>query len=509
MQKKSLVLVVMALAAFALAQETAVEQHATTEVLGAKTLVQGPTYEDVYCAGYITSQPPQILGYVSGNWNTPNEATTGTHRYVYLTGSSFEVGKEYEIIRHVKDPNHARTYKGQAAAVRAAGQTYFEIGSVKVLELRNGIAITDSSFVCDAIHPGDIVVPMPQREIPRNHGPMAFDRFAAPNGKTTGHIIQAKDYDLLVGARSHVMLDIGADKGVKPGDWFRITRTYESVRDNEVDRISLGSRDMVDDTSVNPPRVTGASLSALPRRSVGEMVVTQVTPKSATGTVIFALEEMFLGDGVEMIDVPPPAGPEAAAAPQPPTITCNAVPGNVRMGDTSNITCDANSPDNRPLSFAFSADRGAVSPRENMAVLSTRDAGAGPITVNATATDDRNMSASTAVTVNVEAPPAAPQPSLAGEAMFKNNGAYVDNRAKAMLDGIALRLNQERDARAVVVGFADANEAPALAMKRAANVKAYLVTTKGIDQSRIETRAGSGGGKKAEVWIVPNGATMP
>ena len=125
MQKRLLVLMVMALATLAGAQEApsqgGLERHATTEVLGAKTVMQGPTYEDVYCAGYITSQPPQIVGYVSGNWNSPDEATTGMHRYVYLTGSGFEVGKEYELIRHVKDSNHARTYKGQAAAVRAAG----------------------------------------------------------------------------------------------------------------------------------------------------------------------------------------------------------------------------------------------------------------------------------------------------------------------------------------------------------------------------------------------------
>ena len=51
--------------------------------------------------------------------------------------------------------------------------------------------------------------------------------------------------------------------------------------------------------------------------------------------------------------------------------------------------------------------------------------------------------------------------------MFKQNSAYVDNRAKAMLDGIALRMNQERDAKAVIVGYSDAGERTALAMARA------------------------------------------
>jgi len=87
--------------------------------------------------------------------------------------------------------------------------------------------------------------------------------------------------------------------------------------------------------------------------------------------------------------------------------------------------------------------------------------------------------------------------------------AYGPDATKAMLDGIALRMNQERDSKAVVVGYSDAGENQSLAMRRANNVKTYLTRTKGIDAGRIETRAGTGGAKKAEIWIVPAGATMP
>src|SRR3954466_5056372 len=419
MQKKFLVLMVIVAAAALASSQEGLQTHATTEVLGTKQVVQGPTYEDVYCAGYITTQPPQELGYVSGNWNSPHEATTGTHKTIYLHGTGLEVGREYEIIRHVRDLNHARVYKGQREALRAAGETYFEIGSVKVIEVRGPMAITDVSFSCDGIHPGDIAVAMPKRDIPLYHGPMTFDRFAPPNGRTTGHIIMARDYDWTIGARSQVMLDLGTEKGIKVGDYFRITRTYDHTAKDEVDRISMGGRDMVDTDAVNPRQVTTMSLNELPRRSVGEMVVTNVTPRSATGVVTFALEEMFLGDVVEAIDVPPPPAADAGPQPMPPSLACNAVPSTVRVGDTSNITCDPTSPDNRPMTMAFTTDRGTISPRENNAMLSTRDAGAGPITVTATVTDDRNLSASANVVVNVEAGAAAPQASLAGEAMFK------------------------------------------------------------------------------------------
>jgi len=393
--------------------------------------------------------------------------------------------------------------------LHGAADQRIEVARLKVTEVRDRITIAQVTFSCEGAMPGDTIVPLPDRPLPLYHGPMAFDRFAPENGKTKGRIVLAKDFDMLVGARSKVYLNIGANQGVKQGDWFRVTRDYVATRNDEVDAVSWGPRDMIDDSQAKPKRLRyPGEINRLPRRSLGELVITQVEAKSATGVVTFALEDIHVGDMVEMIDVPPPA-PEAAATMAPPVINCAASPSTVRVGDNSTISCEASSPDNRPLSIAFASDRGSLTPRENMATLATANAGAGPITVSATATDDRNLSASTSVLVNVEAAPPPPEASLAGEAMFRTNGAYVDNRAKAMLDGIALRLNQERDARAVVVGFADARENPALAGRRANNVKNYLTQTKGIDPARIETRTGAGAGKRAEVWIVPAGATMP
>ena len=37
-----------------------------------------------------------------------------------------------------------------------------------------------------------------------------------------------------------------------------------------------------------------------PRRAVGEIVVIGTTPTTATGMIVFALEDLHLGDGVEL-----------------------------------------------------------------------------------------------------------------------------------------------------------------------------------------------------------------
>ena len=53
----------------------------------------------------------------------------------------------------------------------------------------------------------------------------------------------------------------------------------------------------------------------MPRRSLGELIVLSATPTSATGMITFALEEVHVGDEVEL---EPPAAPAQAANTESP-----------------------------------------------------------------------------------------------------------------------------------------------------------------------------------------------
>ncbi len=46
---------------------------------------------------------------------------------------------------------------------------------------------------------------------------------------------------------------------------------------------------------------------------------------------------------------------------EPPTINCSANPTTIRPGDTSTITSQGVSPQNRPLTYSYSASAGSVS----------------------------------------------------------------------------------------------------------------------------------------------------
>jgi len=200
----------------------------------------------------------------------------------------------------------------------------------------------------------------------------------------------------------------------------------------------------------------------------------------------------------------------------PPTMSCSANPASVQAGNPSTITCTCTSPDNVPVTISnWTATGGTVSGTDNTATLNTTGASAGPITVSATCTDSRGLTAPGSTTVNVEVPPPPPPAaSKLSECEYpnKNKPWRVDNTCKAVLDDVASRLQNDPDAKVVIVGNADPTEKKKdLAATRAVDAKAYLSggeAQQRIDPSRVEVRTGTAGTKTTEHWIVPAGGTF-
>jgi hypothetical protein len=201
----------------------------------------------------------------------------------------------------------------------------------------------------------------------------------------------------------------------------------------------------------------------------------------------------------------------------PPQMSCSASPTTVQAGTSSTISCSCTSPDNVPVTVSgWNASGGSISGSGNSATLSTAGAASGPITVSATCTDSRGLTASSSSTVTVEnPPPPPPQATKLNQCDYPNAKKpwRVDNTCKAMLDDVASKLQQDPDAKLVVVGNADPKEKRKnLAAERAVDVKYYLTEGEAqqhIDASRIETRTGNAGTMTSEQWIIPAGASFP
>ncbi len=483
-----------------------------------------PTSNDMYCSGYITTEHVSEKLFVAAGHNSPDQSRyAGLSDVIFIHGPGMKVGDRYQIIRHVKDTNHYEIFRGQRSAVREAGEPYFEMAIVRISDVQKETGIAHFELSCADVMPGDIAVPLVEREAPQFRS-VSLDRYAPPSGKQQGRIIMSKEFDTYVGSKYKVYLSIGADKGLKPGDYLRATRTYSYQYRDPVDGLSLKASNY-EDTQVHPQKLPAGDVSSLPRRTVGDMIVLQVHQKSATAMILTALEDIHVGDGVELMDVSnapvvpaiQPAfsntpGPAAAksAEPVPPRINCTASPTSLRAGESATVHCDATSEDNRPLSITYVANGGKLSSSRNQATLDTTDVGPGPIAVRATAFDDRQLSASTVVNVNVEAPaPSSPAAQKLMELEFKSGSAYVDNRSKAVLDDVALKMQQDPNLNAVLAGSAVAGEGGNMALRRAQNAMAYLTKSKGIDPQRIQVKASTEPGQKVEVWTLPAGATLP
>ena len=316
MKKIGLLLLVAATATWAqTAQEVNTSNAVTPPGTSPTTLsfpiqrVQMPTYADVYCAGFINRQILPDANFVAGGLDTPQSTKFVKDDMVYLLGSGYTAGAEYEIVRELRDINEYETYPGQRKLMKATGQPYEEVGRVRIVDTRSRAAVGQIEYACDPINPGDTAIPFAEKTMVAFHPPLRFDRFLPTGSKVSGRIVMGRDFDSELGTGQKVYINVGANQGVKVGDYFRAVRTYETDLKDPVDSLSFKAA-LSEDTQKKQASVDPAMFSRsngpvihvrdLPRRAVGEIVVIGTTPTTATGMIVFAMEDVHAGDGVEL-----------------------------------------------------------------------------------------------------------------------------------------------------------------------------------------------------------------
>jgi hypothetical protein len=271
--------------------------------------LQTPTPVDLACAGFVSKQLVPNAYFVGGDLYTPSTTKNSNGEIVYLMGKDYQVGQRYTIVRELRDPNRFENFTGQHALVKSMGQPYSELARVRIIDTRHKSAIAEIEMSCDPVNPGDFVIPYVEKAPIAFHPPLRFDRFLPSNGKLTGRIAMARDFDTEIAPGAKVYLNVGSNQGVKPGDYFRAVRSYEADLHDPVDSLSFKASTS-EDTQVHQAAIdpnfftkTGGPVihvRDLPRRAVGEVVVISTTPTTSTAMVVFAMESVHLGDNVEL-----------------------------------------------------------------------------------------------------------------------------------------------------------------------------------------------------------------
>jgi hypothetical protein len=210
--------------------------------------------------------------------------------------------------------NEYETFPGQKKLLKATGQPYEEVGRVKIIDTRSRTAIAQVEYTCDGINPGDTAIPFAEKQTITFHDPIRFDRFLPASSKTSGRIVMGKDFDSQLGTGQKVYLNVGANQGVKIGDFYRAVRSYTADLEDPVDSLSFKAA-IAEDTQKKTPSVDPAMFTKgngpvihvrdLPRRAVGEIEIIGVTNTTATGMIVFALEDVHAGDTVEADTIQP------------------------------------------------------------------------------------------------------------------------------------------------------------------------------------------------------------
>ena len=276
------------------AEQPSFEEAPTT----ASDKIAGPSYSDINCAGFVTKEKYPASNAVVGD-NATNVSRMGERETVFLGGTGYTVGSRYNVVRLLRDPNRYEIFPGQNSMLNRMGNLYSDMGRVRITKVEGKVAIAVVEFSCEALAIGDTVIPYIERPRPAYRTEKkTFERFVDFDGKQSGRIVMGRSFDEFIGTGHKVYINLGSNQGLQPGDYVRITRSYDSKSMPPVEKLSLDAPFTEDSQrEPHPPKSTVGK--TLPWRGLGEAMVLSTTPDTATAMVTFALEDIQPGDVVE------------------------------------------------------------------------------------------------------------------------------------------------------------------------------------------------------------------
>lgn len=194
----------------------------------------------------------------------------------------------------------------------------------------------------------------------------------------------------------------------------------------------------------------------------------------------------------------------------PPTMSLSANPTELVPGGTVNLSGNCTSPDGVPVSVAnWTSTSGSISGSGTSATLNTAGMAPGPVTVTATCTDSRGLTAQATTQVTIQTPPPPPvdkalEARLALHSVYfataqptpkDLNGGLLPSQQQTLMTmatDFKKYLEAKPDAHLTLEGHADHRGSPAfnqaLTERRVARVKSFLVE-QGVPEADIDTKA--------------------
>jgi hypothetical protein len=267
-------------------------------ICSAQTAPPQASYSTVYCSGFVSDQRvPDATRLVSGEQSNV-KILFARGDYVTINrgqDKGVRVGDRYSVVRAERDPLEVNWFKWQAKLMKAMGLHYLDAGQLRIVNVQAKTAIAEVTLSCDYMQRGDIVLPFQERPEPTFRDPSAFDHFAPISGKPVAMVVQSRDYQQSAGQGNTFYANLGTDKGVKVGDYFRIFRYQGTLA--EMAPQTKGFQDHLYGFGSSPGRY---NWNDLPREVLGEGIVINVSRNSSTVFVTYSSEDIYTGDYIEI-----------------------------------------------------------------------------------------------------------------------------------------------------------------------------------------------------------------
>lgn len=234
------------------------------------------TEADIFCYGYIGDPNEPMPNYVQSHEDVEVKylpraipevsGIAAPGDLIYISGGAstgLVAGETYIAVQPEELVVHPATGD-------VLGRQYDYVGQIRILctdtepGLSRGIVVE----ACREINLGVRLKPMPQLPIPIARVPEMPAWCDPPSGRTSGYIVDSREWDLGLVEGVLVQVDLGSDNEIEPGDFLTVFRP--SPRKDQ------------------------------PRMVLGELGVLTTEAKTATAVVVRAKRELLVGDQVEV-----------------------------------------------------------------------------------------------------------------------------------------------------------------------------------------------------------------
>lgn len=274
---------------------------------------------NLYCAGYISEVSFNTKFEIVGATDEKEQYNFAEGDELYINVGSVDGIKKGDVFQVVRPRGKVKSEWSR----KNLGVYVQELGAVEVMHVMSNVSVVMVKDSCGAMQFGDLLTPMPSRQSPLFKDRPALDLHAAPSGKARGRIVMARDHQEMIGRDQIVYIDLGREDNVSVGDYLTVFRPlgtgdiFQKMLKNMADNKEEGyssDRYEGDEFSNQAARKKGSSgtgettneedvRSRRPddlRRVVGQLVVLNVTNRTATAMVVRNASEIHTGDHVEV-----------------------------------------------------------------------------------------------------------------------------------------------------------------------------------------------------------------